>query len=65
MVDIGGFAERLGQIALQRPKLRLQGADAVVELALGEQVGEILSQMDTGEAAEIPLAAKAGPLRQK
>lgn len=46
------------------PEAPPPGPDAPVELALAEEVREILAQIDVGEAPKVPFAAEARPLRQ-
>jgi hypothetical protein len=42
----------------------LQGADATVELAVGEEVGKVRAKVGIGEPEQVALATKAGPLRE-
>jgi hypothetical protein len=44
--------------------LPLQGAHAPVDLDLGEECGEVVSEVGLSEPLKIPLAAEAGPLGQ-
>jgi hypothetical protein len=56
------FGKRLGQVPLQCANLRLQGADAAVELTIAQEVREVFAQVDFGEPEEVPFAAPSGPL---
>jgi hypothetical protein len=58
---VGGrrFDEPCDQILLEGFEFGLKGADAPIELTLGEQVWEVGAQMSVGEAPEVTLAPPA------
>ena len=60
--DVRAVDERRGEVPLQGPKLRLQGADPAVVLARGEKIREVGTKVSVGEAQEVSLAMKAEPL---
>jgi hypothetical protein len=64
VVDRRRIGERPGQVALQGSHLGLQGAHPPVELPLAQQVREVGAQVRSGEAPEVALAAKPGPLSE-
>ena len=63
-VNVVVIGDRASEVALQYLELRLEGADAPVELALGKEVGEACPEMRVGEPPEVTLASPPGPLRQ-
>ena len=59
-----GFGEYLGQVLLQRPQFRLEGAVAAVELAVAEEVGKVFAQVSISIPEEVSLAPEPRPLRE-
>src|SRR5215211_3255476 len=62
VVDLRASRQLPRQVVLQSAHLPLQGAHPPVELALGGECGEIVSQVSLSEPPKIPLAPEAGPL---
>jgi hypothetical protein len=64
VVDLRAIGKCCGQSPLKGFQLRLQGADAAVELAVAYEIREVGAEVRVCELEEVPLAAKAGSLRE-
>ena len=62
VIELRASRELPRQMLLQDAHLRLQGAHPPVELALGGECGQVVSQVGLSEPPKIPLASEAGPL---
>ena len=58
MVDLRALGERLEHTPLKLPEFGFQSTDSTIELALAQQVREVVAQVGVGEPPEVSLTAE-------
>jgi hypothetical protein len=64
MVDLRVLGESLGHTPLKPPEFGFQSTDSTIELALAQQVREVVAKVGVGEPPEVPLTAETRPLSE-